>query len=131
VRRAADLRPHPLDGAEDGRYELRFDPATFTVGLTANTAAVEDGAIPPGQSVPNDSYVVDETHRTYLYYVSPHAHVTVLTPKSSTVGSPVTAQLAALVRGEQPVKLLEPLESGEWIRVHVDTICDVAQQFHP
>jgi len=31
------------------RYELAFDPAWFTSGVTANTAAAEDGAVPAGQ----------------------------------------------------------------------------------
>ncbi len=44
-------------------YELRFDPAWFTTGVTANTAAAEDGAVEPGEPVPNDYYVIDESDR--------------------------------------------------------------------
>jgi len=113
-----------------GRYELRFDPALFTSGATANAAAAADGAVPPGQPVPNDNYVVDETHRTYLYLVSPSARITVLSPAIRPRRISV-AQLAALVRGERPVKLFESLESGFWIRVHVDTVCAADQQYHP
>jgi hypothetical protein len=54
-----------------GRYELRFDPAVFTSGVTANAAAAEDGVIAPGEAMPNDNYVVDESHRTYVYLVPP------------------------------------------------------------
>ena len=42
---------------------MRFDPAWFLSGDTANTAAAEDGAVEPGQPVPNDNYVVEEGHR--------------------------------------------------------------------
>jgi hypothetical protein len=56
----------------------------------------------------------------------------VLTPKSYVNGTPVTvAQLAQLVAGKTPVKLFEPLDTGVWMRVHVDTACDLRQQYHP
>jgi hypothetical protein len=29
------------------------------------------------------------------------------------------------------VKLYEPLDTGVWIRVHVDTVCAVDQQYQP
>jgi hypothetical protein len=114
------------------RYEMRFDPAVFTTGVTANTAAAEDGSIPAGQSVPNDNYVVDESHRTYLYLVPPSTPVHVLTPKSYLNGTPITvAQLAQLVAGKTPVKLFEPLDTGVWMRVHVDAACSIEQQYVP
>ena len=37
-------------------YVLRFDPALLLSGITANTAAAEDGAVAPGEPVPNDNY---------------------------------------------------------------------------
>src|SRR5581483_1061011 len=49
------------------QFELRFDPAWFLSGVTANAAAAADGAVEPGQPVPNDNYVVDESHRLYTY----------------------------------------------------------------
>ena len=48
-------------------YQLSFDPAWFTSGVTANAAAAQDGAIDPGQPVPNDNYVVDESDRVLTY----------------------------------------------------------------
>jgi hypothetical protein len=60
-------------------YLLRFDPASFTSGVTANTAAAEDGAVEPGQPVPNDNYVVDESDRLLTYLVPETANVTILT----------------------------------------------------
>ena len=61
------------------RYRLRFDPALFLSGETANRAAVEDGAIPPGDIVPNDYYVRNETKKQLTYAVLPGARVTVVT----------------------------------------------------
>jgi hypothetical protein len=114
------------------RYVMRFDPAWFLTGVTANTAAHEDGTVPPNEPVPNDNYVVDESHRLYTYFVAPSANVTVLTPQANVIGSPITvAQLAELVAGKKPVKLFEGLDTGFWVTVHVDTATSLAQQYHP
>jgi hypothetical protein len=115
-----------------GHYELRFDPALFTTGLTASTAAVEDGVIGKGDPMPNDNYVVNESKRTYLFRLSPTAHVTVLTPKRYLDGAPVSiGTLARLVAGKTPIALYEGLETGFWMRYHADTVCDLRQQYHP
>jgi hypothetical protein len=127
----ASLRPR------GDQFELRFDPAWFLSGETANVAAAEDGAVEPGQPVPNDNYVVEEGHRLLMYLVAPTARVTVLA-KGGALNSQgfasksiSVAQLEQLVKGEQPVELYEPLESGVWLRVHVDTACSVEQQYRP
>jgi hypothetical protein len=46
--------------AKGGGFVMRFDPEWFLSGSTANAAAAEDGAVEPGQPVPNDNYRVDE-----------------------------------------------------------------------
>jgi hypothetical protein len=118
-------------------FELRFDPAWFLSGATANTAAAEDGAVEPGQPVPNDNYVLEEGHRLLTYVVPPSAHVTVLTkggtPENGGFASKAitVAQLAQLVKGEKPVELFESLESGLWMRVHIDSACSLEQQYRP
>jgi hypothetical protein len=118
-------------------YVLRFDPAWFLSGETANTAAAEDGAVEPGQPVPNDNYVVEEGHRALTYLVPRTTHVTVLA-KGGALDSGGFAsksisvdELARLVKGEKPVELFEPLESGIWLRVHIDTACSLEQQYRP
>ena len=113
-------------------YEMRFDPALMLTGETANVAAAEDGAIPIGQPVPNDNYVIDEGHRLLTYKVPANAHVTALT--KGVAGSPITvAELAQLVRGENPFPrpLYEPITTGFWIRVDIDTVRSLDQQYHP
>ena len=118
-----------------GRWVMRFDPEWFTSGLTANVAAAEDGVVPPGEPVPNDNYRIDEGHRLLTYIVAPHARVTVLTRHGDPGrfgATPITvAQLAELVRGEKPVQLFEPLDTGVWIRIHVDTVCAIEHQYRP
>ena len=120
---------------KNGRYEMRFDPAWFTSGVTANTAAAEDGVVEPGEPVPNDNYRIDEGHRLLTYLVSPKAHVTVLTRNGDPAGfgaTPVTvSELSQLVNGRKPVELFESLDTGVWIRVHIDTACAIDQQYQP
>ena len=121
--------------AKGDHYELHFDPAWFLSGETANRAAAEDGAVAPGEPVPNDNYVVEEGHRLLTYLVRPSAQVTVLARKTGGGGfgerTITVAELAELVDGQKPVELFEPLESGIWLRVHTDTACSVEQQYRP
>jgi hypothetical protein len=116
-------------------YELRFDPAWFTTGVTASTAAAEDGVVEPGEPVPNDNYRIEEGHRLLTYLVPSDAAVTVLTREGDPArlgATPVTVeQLARLVAGEKPVELFEALDTGVWIRVRADTVCAIDQQYIP
>ena len=110
-------------------YELKFDPAWFLSGETANKAAAEDGAVPPGEPVPNDNYVVDEGHRLLTYRVAPDAKVTVLVdgPESEPI---TVAELAQIVNGNHK-PLWEPIETGFWIRYRIDTVHSLDQQYRP
>jgi hypothetical protein len=124
-----------------GHYELRFDPALLLTGVTANAAAAQDAGLPCKPAacppVPNDSYVVDESHRLYTYLIKPGTPVHVLyvhgNPLELGSRSITVAQLAALVNSGKArgVKLFEPLLSGVWIRVHIDTVLSLDQQFRP
>jgi hypothetical protein len=110
-------------------YELKFDPAWLLNGETANVAAAEDGAVPPGEPVPNDNYVVDEGHRLLTYRVPADADVTVLvdSPESEPIS---VAELAEIVGGNH-APLWEPIETGFWLRVRIDTVRSLDQQYHP
>jgi hypothetical protein len=118
-----------------GRYELRFDPAWFTSGVTANSAAAEDGAVEPGQPVPNDNYRVEEGHRLLTYLLPADAEVSVLTRQGNpaNLGSTTVtaAELVEIVDGRSPVELFEPLDSGVWIRIDGDMVCTIDQQYQP
>ena len=115
-------------------FELRFDPAWLLTGKTANQAALEDTG---SSDVPNDNYVVEEGHRLLTYVVPATAEITVLsrTGELPGAGFPSTAitasQLSQLVDGKEPVKLAEPLESGVWMRVNIDAVCSLHQQYRP
>jgi len=113
-------------------YVMRFDPEWFLTGITANTAAAEDGKVDPGQPVPNDNYRLDEGHRLLTYPVPSDAHVTVLAKGVS--GTPITvAQLAQIVAGKNPLgrPLFEPITTGFWIVIDIGTVRSLDQQYQP
>jgi hypothetical protein len=113
-------------------FVMRFDPAWLLSGETANVAAAEDGAVEPGQPVPNDNYIVDEGHRLLTYIVPANARVTVL--EDSPTGKPITvAQLVQIVKGKNPLSrpLFEPITTGFWIKVRIDTVRSLDQQYRP
>lgn len=83
--------------------------------------------------VANDNYVI-EGALALMFILPAGAHGTVLGTGGShgfpsrTIGA---AQLAGLVAGTSSLKLFEPLSSGVWILVHVDTVRAFGQQYHP
>ena len=121
--------------AEGDGYRMRFDPEWFTSGVTANVAAAEDGVVEPGEPVPNDNYRIDEGHRLLTYLVPANTPVTVLTRQGDPANFGATSvtldELSQLVAGQEPVELFEPLDTGVWIRIHVDTVCSIDQQYIP
>ena len=117
-----------------GRYEMRFDPAFILSGETANRAAAEDGVVQPGEPVPNDNYTVDESPRAYTYLVADDVKVTVLVRTSPEKWGPTPVELADLVKildGTSELDLFEPLDTGVWITIDVDTVRSVYQQYRP
>jgi hypothetical protein len=118
------------------RYVLRFDPAFWLGGTTANVAAREDGAIRPGETVPNDYYVRDESRKVLTYRVSPTARATVLVQgprgiRSQRVGM---AELAQIVKGRNPNgrRLYDRGNNlGYWAGTRIDTVRALDQQYQP
>jgi len=112
------------------RYELRFDPALWLSGVTANRAAAEDG-----RTVDNDYYVRDESHRLLTYLVPTSARATVIINRGTeglcSLRIPI-AELAQIVRGKNPQRrLLFGRRLGYWIRATGDTVRSLDQQYQP
>jgi hypothetical protein len=116
-------------------WRMRFDPEWFLSGETANEAAAEDGAVEPGEPVPNDNYRVEEGHRLLTYLVPDDAEVTVLTRHGDPArfgATPIrVAELDRVLRGTSNLRLFEPLDTGVWLTVHGDTVRSVDQQYQP
>ncbi len=119
------------------RFVLRFDPAWLLEGVTAQRAAVEDKALPPGEPVPNDNYTRDESHKLLTFLVPRAARVTVVTnagTKGITSTRVAVAELAQLLKGKNPKhrKLLGPVAGfGFWARVAIDEVRSLDAQYHP
>lgn len=116
-------------------FSMRVDPALWLGGITANSAAVADGAIAPGDAVPNDYFIRDDSHRTLTYVVPSTARVTVITnaQKTGIAATPISVrQLAQVVAGKTPKELVvfEP-KAGFWIRAATDTVRSLDQQYQP
>jgi hypothetical protein len=92
-------------------------------------AAAEDGAVEPGEPVPNDYYVVDEGHRLLTYRVPADAKLTVVALGPKNI--PVTVEaLAKMVAGKQAAPWM-PISSGFWLRSRIDTVRSLDQQYRP
>ena len=115
-----------------GRWVLRVDSAAFLEGSTAKRAAVEDGAIAPGEPVPNDFYVRNESKRRLTYRVAAGARVTVITAGIRATRVSV-AELAAILKGGNPNrrKLFGSPRDGYWVQVRGDTVLSMNQQYRP
>ena len=114
-------------------------PEFFLVGVTANVAFAA-GQTPPTACQPlacppveDDRWVIPAGTQNLTFILPAQATGTVLTLNSSQMNTTkiTGAQLAAIVGGAQTPKLMEPLESGLWLTVNVDTVTSFAQQFQP
>ena len=118
-----------------GRYRMRVDPTWVLTGLTGTTAAVEDGALRPGEPIPNDNYYLNEGRRLLTYRIAPGARVTVLANPGTGPASTVVplAEFSQIVKGKNPAKrpgLWGP-GSGFWIRAQGDTALTIDQAYKP
>jgi hypothetical protein len=116
-------------------YVARIDPTLVLTGVTASTAAVEEGQLRPGEPVPNDYWERNETKRPLTYRVPAKAHVTVLVnPGTGPRPAPVpVSELVQIVRGRNPKNrpgLWGPA-SGFWIRVEGDRALALDQAYRP
>lgn len=114
-------------------YRLRFDPAFWLGGVTANRAAAEDGLVQPGETVPNDYYVRDESRKVLSYVLPATARITVLDGRLRSF-SITPAQLAEVLKGRNPTgrRLYDRTNGlGYWALLRVDTVRSLDQQYQP
>lgn len=118
-------------------YLLVLRPESYLVGVTANTAsAAQQGKQCAPLSCPgveDDHLVVPAGSRQLTFVLPRRATGTVLTLNGGKMRTTVVsaAQFAALVAGSKTPRLVEPLVSGVWLAVDVDTVTSFAQQFQP
>ena len=114
-------------------FELKFDPAWWLSGVAAQRAALEDTG---SSDVPNDYYVVDESHRLLTFVVPADAHVTVVTHGQGISSVAISAaELAEIVEGRNPEH--RPIFSSKlpfWIRIgekYPNPAITLDQQYQP
>jgi len=121
------------------RYALTIKPEFFLVGVTANVAFAQ-GQTPPSvceplacPAVEDDRWVIPAGTQELTFILPAKTLGTVLTLNSQRMQTTkITGdQLAAIVGGAKTPKLMEPLDSGVWLTVDVDTVTAFAQQFQP
>ena len=114
-------------------YVLRFDPAYWLEGETANVAAAEDGVVKPGEAVPNDYYIRNPDHKLLTYKLPAGTHVTILVNLQTT--RVTVAKLAQLLKAKgnacTPYQLRLPCRLGFWLRYSIDTVKALDQQYQP
>jgi hypothetical protein len=85
--------------------------------------------------VPNDYYVVDESHRLYTYLVPAGVPVTIVTngvPGGLRSTRVTVAELAAILKGGRPRQLrVMERRFPFWIRIAIDTVRSIDQQYQP
>ncbi len=129
--------PVSITQVDAKRYLLVLKPQFFLVGVTANVAfAASQGTqcaplVCPG--VDDDRWVIPAGTQNLTFVLPATTKGTVITVgKSQMHNTTVTAaQLSALVAGGKSPKLIEPLDSGLWLTVDVDSVTSFAQQFQP
>jgi hypothetical protein len=121
------------------RYALTIKPEFFLVGVTANVAFAA-GQTPPSVCAPlacapaeDDRWVIPAGEQNLVFVLPAKTTGTVLTLGSQQMRTTkiTAAQLSAIVGGATSPKLMEPLDSGLWLTVDVDTVTSFAQQFQP
>jgi len=114
------------------RFVMQFDPAWLLTGLAAERAC---GCKP----VPNDNYVVDESHKLLTFAVRRDARVTILLSGTQHI-SPVSisvAELAQIVKGKNPKHrplLGRTAGYAFWIRIgtqYPNPVVSLEQQYQP
>src|SRR5205807_7616269 len=114
-----------------GHFELRFDPALWLNGVTAERAAKQDG-----QQVANDYYIVDESRRQLTYVVQTNAHITVLTKGLRSLRIH-PSELAEILKGKNPRHrslYVRHYSLGFWILVgdkYPNPALSIDQQYQP
>jgi hypothetical protein len=113
---------------------LAFDQAEFLIGDEAQRAAEEDGAIPPGEPVPNDYYVRNPDTSTETLHVAADAEITARRCSLCRKGQPgnVDDFLASFTRkGQTYADPYRGAESQYWLTIADATVVAIDEQYVP
>jgi len=113
---------------------LAFDEAEFLTGKAAQKAAEEDGAVEPGESVPNDYYVRNPDKRTQTLRLANDAKITAKRCRLCRKGQPgeLGPFLASFMQGRQTYA--DPYRgkySQYWLTIRDGEVVAIDEQYVP
>lgn len=113
---------------------LEFDEAEWLSGETARAAAEADGAIQPGDPVPNDYYVRNPDPSTRRLEVAPDAAITAIRCQLCRGGKPGNLPdfLAAFAKtGQTYADEYRGAESQYWLTIEGERVLSIDEQYRP
>jgi hypothetical protein len=113
---------------------LAFDEAQFLIGDVAQKAAEEDGAVEPGESVPNDYYIRNRDKTTRTLRISNDAKITAKRCQLCRHGR--DGQLGAFLASfmKQDRTYATPYRgkySQYWLTIEGDEVAAIDEQYVP
>jgi hypothetical protein len=117
--------------AEAGTFV--YDLAEFLTGEEANQAAVEDGAIEEGDSVPNDYYIRNQNPRLRTLTLAEDARIQIL-DWAHCCDEFLDAELESFAQGfeeDDPTGTYRGETSPYWVTVEDGVVTQIQEQYLP
>jgi hypothetical protein len=111
-----------------------FDEAEFLTGKEAQRAAEEDGAIQPGEPVPNDYYIRNPDKSTQTLRIATDAKVTARRCSLCRNGQPGNLEdfLASFMKtGQTYADPYRGAEAQYWLTIEDGTVVAIDEQYVP
>jgi hypothetical protein len=113
---------------------LAFDQAQFLTGKEAQQAAEEDGAVEPGEAVPNDYYIRNPDKATKTYPIANDARITAKRCSLCRHGKPgeLGPFLASFMKGRQTyAQLYRGKYALYWLTIDNGRVVAIDEQYVP
>jgi len=113
---------------------LAFDEAEFLTGKEAQEAAEKDGAVQPGEAVPNDYYIRNPNKATKTYPLAKDARITAKRCPLCRRGKPgeVGPFLASFMEGRQTYAApYRGKYALYWLTIEDDEVVAIDEQYVP
>ena len=137
-----------IRGADASERTIDFDVAQFFYGDSVQKAAEEDGAVPPGEPVPNDHYERNPDQKVETLQLAQDASVYAAPPASFLMPYVARSERLKCERGASPVRCTQlPLTSGAffkateklaakqgipvWVTLREDLVERIDEQYFP
>lgn len=113
---------------------LVFDEAQFLTGKQAQKAAEEDGAVPPGEAVPNDYYIRNPDKTTQTLRIANDAEVTAKRCNLCRHGKPGELEPFLASFAKQGQTYADPYRGKDslyWLTIRNNEVVAIDEQYVP